>query len=217
MLHAGRDQLVLRFDRAELTIHIVPPGAFIPRLVVPHRLRRPPRTNCAARADRWTDLHPDALIAAHGRARALSPKTTLRRARPGADPAGLREGRGEVEAAARRELPPLLAGRKSGVTCTCTPTGATDATRWMLCCCAAEALGFEYVAITDHSQTSAIARGLDVNRLERQMEAVAAAREARPASPSSMESEVDILPDGSLDFPECGPRAARRGACVIAT
>src|SRR4051794_26608528 len=33
VLHAGPDRLVVRFERAELTIRIVSPGAFIPRLV----------------------------------------------------------------------------------------------------------------------------------------------------------------------------------------
>ena len=68
---------------------------------------------------------------------------------------------------------------------------------------AAEALGYEYVAITDHSQSSAIARGLDVE----------SARAARwiswrprgrriPGIAILQGSEVDILPDGSLDFPD---------------
>ena len=58
------------------------------------------------------------------------------------------------------------------------------------------------MAITDHSQSSAIARGLDGDRLERQMDAVAAARQAHPGIAILHGSEVDILPDGSLDFPD---------------
>ena len=39
-------------------------------------------------------------------------------------------------------------------------------------------------------------------RLERQIDAVAAAREAHPGITVLQGSEVDILPDGSLDFPD---------------
>jgi DNA polymerase (family X) len=67
---------------------------------------------------------------------------------------------------------------------------------------AAEALGYEYVAITDHSHTSVIARGLDLDRLKHQMDAVAAVREKHPAITILQGSEVDILPDGALDFPD---------------
>jgi DNA polymerase (family 10) len=67
---------------------------------------------------------------------------------------------------------------------------------------AAEALGYEYVAITDHSVSSGIARGLDVSRLARQRDAVAALREAHPGIAILHGAEVDILPDGSLDHPD---------------
>jgi len=67
---------------------------------------------------------------------------------------------------------------------------------------AAEALGYEYVAITDHSVSSGIARGLDIARLDRQREAVAALREAHPGIAVLHGAEVDILEDGSLDFPD---------------
>jgi DNA polymerase (family 10) len=67
---------------------------------------------------------------------------------------------------------------------------------------AAEALGYEYVAITDHSVSSGIARGLDVARLERQRDEVAALREAHPRITVLHGAEVDILLDGSLDYPD---------------
>ena len=67
---------------------------------------------------------------------------------------------------------------------------------------AAEALGYEYVAITDHSVSSGIARGLDIARLDRQRDAVAALREAHPGITVFHGAEVDILHDGALDFPD---------------
>ena len=79
---------------------------------------------------------------------------------------------------------------------------------------AAEALGYEYVAITDHSVSSGIARGLDVNRLERQRDALAAVREAHPGITVLHGAEVDILHDGSLDYPG---RRARTLDVVLAS
>ena len=70
---------------------------------------------------------------------------------------------------------------------------------------AAEAheLGLDYWAITDHSRASFQANGLDVRRLEDQLQAVAAVNQSYAAEGSEFRlltgSEVDILKDG-LDF-----------------
>lgn len=63
-------------------------------------------------------------------------------------------------------------------------------------------LGYEYVAITDHSQSSSIANGLDADALLEQQAEVEQVRRAFPAIRVLHGSEVDILPDGSLDFPD---------------
>ena len=66
----------------------------------------------------------------------------------------------------------------------------------------AASLGHEYIAITDHSESSRIANGLTPERLLAQIQQV---RELN-AEIDGMEvlagSEVDILKDGSLDFPD---------------
>jgi DNA polymerase (family 10) len=67
---------------------------------------------------------------------------------------------------------------------------------------AAAALGYEYVAVTDHSRSAVIARGLDVDRLARQRDEVLRLREQYPQMQILHGSEVDILPDGRLDFPD---------------
>jgi DNA polymerase (family X) len=203
VLHAGRDKVVVRFDRAELTIHIVTPDVFVPRLVS--------LTGSSAHvwqvrqraASLGLTLTRDALLDHDGRARAIASEDDLYAALDLAPVAPeLREGEGEVEAAARRELPRLLCHEqiRGDLHMHTDWSDGRDSLETMLL--AAEALGYEYVAITDHSQTSAIARGLDVDRLERQIEAVAAAREKHPTMAILQGSEVDILPDGSLDFPD---------------
>jgi DNA polymerase (family 10) len=68
--------------------------------------------------------------------------------------------------------------------------------------CAARALGYEYVAITDHSPSAAASRVLTRDRVARQAEDVAAVRRRVDGITVLHGVEVDILPDGSLDFPD---------------
>jgi len=66
---------------------------------------------------------------------------------------------------------------------------------------AAEARGFHTIAVTDHSQSSAQAGGLTVERLRAQREAVEEARERFGDRITILHgNEVDILADGSLDY-----------------
>ncbi len=65
---------------------------------------------------------------------------------------------------------------------------------------AARKLGHEYIAITDHSQSAKYARGLEPERLDKQIETLRRLRESGPPwILSGVES--DILPDGALDYP----------------
>ncbi|HVZ94276.1 MAG TPA: PHP domain-containing protein, partial [Phycisphaerales bacterium] len=67
---------------------------------------------------------------------------------------------------------------------------------------AAKARGFHTIAVTDHSKSSAIAGGLSVEKLEQHIEAVHAARKQVKGITILAGSEVDILVDGKLDYPE---------------
>jgi putative hydrolase len=64
---------------------------------------------------------------------------------------------------------------------------------------AAELLGREYLAVTDHSPSLRIANGLSAGRLDEQLEAVARIDARRPDLRILAGIEVDILEDGSLD------------------
>jgi DNA polymerase (family 10) len=62
--------------------------------------------------------------------------------------------------------------------------------------------GYEYVAITDHSQSLKIANGLTPDRLKKQVVAVRKVQEAIGRQITLLAgSEVDIKADGSLDLP----------------
>ncbi len=64
------------------------------------------------------------------------------------------------------------------------------------------ALGYEYVGISDHSRSARYARGLSIESLRQQQMQIDAARLAHPGIRVLKGSEVDILPDGSLDYPD---------------
>jgi len=67
-------------------------------------------------------------------------------------------------------------------------------------------LGCAYWAITDHSKSSFVANGLDPKRLREQLEAVKKMNEQFAEEGNDFRlltgSEVDILADGKLDFPD---------------
>lgn len=66
---------------------------------------------------------------------------------------------------------------------------------------AAEARGYEYVIVSDHSRSLTIAQGLSVERLRQQRAAIRAVQ-ARHRIRILAGTECDILEDGALDFPD---------------
>jgi DNA polymerase (family X) len=92
----------------------------------------------------------------------------------------LRENRGELEAAAAGKLPDLitLPDLRGDLHCHTTASDGTASIEEMAA--AAEDAGFEYLAITDHSASFGFGRHVSPEQLAG--------------------SEVNILPDGSLDY-----------------
>jgi DNA polymerase (family X) len=60
--------------------------------------------------------------------------------------------------------------------------------------------GYHTIAVTDHSHSQAQANGLQPDRLKKHIEAIHIANEATDKITILAGSEVDILPDGSLDY-----------------
>jgi DNA polymerase (family 10) len=116
-------------------------------------------------------------------------------------PPALREGRGEVEAAEKNELPELLElSDLKG--CFHNHTTASDGRNTLEeMAAAADARGWEYLGIADHSKSSFQANGLDEERLEKQVKAI---RELNDSGRFRVHvfagSEVDVLSGGKLDF-----------------
>ncbi len=117
----------------------------------------------------------------------------------------LREGDGEVEAAAKGTLPALVeAGDLLGAVHVHTTDSDGTASLAEMADAAAK-LGWSLLGIADHSQVAAYAHGLDGGRLRAQGDAIAA-HNARGGKPLLLRGlEADILADGALDLPEGVP------------
>jgi DNA polymerase (family X) len=122
-------------------------------------------------------------------------------------PPELREGEGELEAAEAGTLPALITvdGLRGSLHNHSTYSDGAHTLREMAE--AARRMGYGYFAICDHSRSLKIANGLPIERLREQGEKVRALNEAfasdgGPAFRVFHGSEVDILQDGSLDYPD---------------
>ncbi|TMA39158.1 MAG: PHP domain-containing protein, partial [Deltaproteobacteria bacterium] len=116
-------------------------------------------------------------------------------------PPELREDLGELELAAKRELPQLVAQPdiRGFVHCHSTWSDGKATIEEMVR--AAGALGAEFITITDHTRAAHYANGLDVERLRRQWDEIAEVQEKFLSIRILRGSEVDILEDGALDWP----------------
>jgi len=115
-------------------------------------------------------------------------------------PPELRDGAEAVPLARQRRLPALLSDLhiRGDLHMHTTWSDGRDSLTDMVR--AAKAIGYEYVAITDHSQSAASSRKLALEDVQRQRTEVVRAARANPEIEVLHGIEVEILPDGSLDF-----------------
>jgi DNA polymerase (family 10) len=115
-------------------------------------------------------------------------------------PPELRENRGEIEAAERGELPRLVSHadlRGDLHMHTTSSDGRADAETMAG---AARDAGLSYIAITDHSQSLAMANGLDEHRALEQARLVRALSDRLDGITLLAGIECDIRPDGTMDL-----------------
>jgi DNA polymerase (family 10) len=114
----------------------------------------------------------------------------------------LREDLGEIEAAEEGRLPKLVALQDLRGILHCHTTASDGKSSLREMAEAAEAWGAEYLGIADHSVSARYANGLSEAELKRQGAEIdrwnAGSRKLRVLKGA----EVDILPDGSLDYPD---------------
>lgn len=116
-------------------------------------------------------------------------------------PPELREGLNEIEVAAVGDLPELVEPADiRGVFHNHTTASDGRATIEEMAS-AAEALGFDYLGLADHSKASYQANGLNDERVLRMVETIRAFNESGESTTHIFSGiECDILPDGSLDL-----------------
>ncbi len=112
----------------------------------------------------------------------------------------LREDMGEIEAARAGKLPSLLEERNIRGTFHCHTTASDGRATLEEMLAAASALGWEYLGIADHSKIAVYARGLTEERLKEQFREIDKLNERGGACRLFKGTEVDILPDGTLDW-----------------
>jgi len=117
-------------------------------------------------------------------------------------PPELREDAGEIEAAEQKNMPTLIRREdlRGDLHNHTTWSDGVESIESMARYAAL--LGWEYIAITDHSKRLTVANGLDEKRLSEQIEDIDRLNEAGLGIRILKGSEVDILEDGSLDLPD---------------
>jgi DNA polymerase (family X) len=114
----------------------------------------------------------------------------------------LRENRGELEAAASGSLPDLItaADLRGDLHCHTTASDGTASIEEMAL--AAGRAGYEYLAITDHSASFGFGDEVSPDRLRDQIERIRelSGSDAVGGIELVAGSEVNILPDGTLDY-----------------
>lgn len=112
----------------------------------------------------------------------------------------LRENKGEIEAALKNKLPKLVgySDIKGDLQMHTKYSDGADTVEAMAK--AAKDMGYEYIAITDHSKSEHIARGMDEKQLSKYMKEIDKVNKKLKGIRILKGAEVDILKDGSLDY-----------------
>jgi len=116
-------------------------------------------------------------------------------------PPEIREDRGEIEAALKKKLPKLieLADIKGDLQMHSTYSDSSATIAQLVQ--TAEKLGYEYILVTDHSRSAQYAHGLEIERLQKQWTEITRINKKSKVCVLKG-TEVDILKDGRLDYPD---------------
>ncbi|MFH1856645.1 MAG: DNA polymerase/3'-5' exonuclease PolX, partial [Candidatus Omnitrophota bacterium] len=117
-------------------------------------------------------------------------------------PPELREDSGEVEAAQKNELPRLIdySDIKGDLHVHSNKSDGSYSVEQLVE--AAQKRGYEYIAITDHSQGLKVAGGLSVNDAKKHIEYIRKLNQKLKGITLLTGFEIDIKDDGSLDYPD---------------
>jgi DNA polymerase (family 10) len=187
ILHVGQRRVILTVQRTEIDVRVAAPNEYGTVLFSttgsrPHLHAMRARVGHLSLAPREEDLY------VHAGLPFIAPE--------------MRQGTGEIEAAAAGTLPSLISRddiRGDLHMHTIYSDGADSLEAMVAASCS---LGYEYIAITDHSERANASRTLTRRDLSRQRGEIDAMRERYPQITILHGVETDIMPDGSLDFPD---------------
>ena len=114
----------------------------------------------------------------------------------------LREGHDEIERARRGTLPALVTMKDVRGELHAHSTSSDGSHSIEQMATAARDFGYEYIGITDHSQSLKIARGVSVEDLWDQLRFIDKLNSRLAGIRVLKSAEVDILADGTLDYPD---------------
>lgn len=114
----------------------------------------------------------------------------------------LREGIGEIAAAQAGKLPQLVDTTDLRGTFHVHTTYSDGSDTLAAMAAAAQQRGWQYIGIADHSRTAVYANGLKLETVIEQRREIDRLNTANPALRIFAGIESDILPDGSLDYPD---------------
>ncbi len=117
-------------------------------------------------------------------------------------PPELREDRGEIEAAQKKNLPKLIEESEIRGDFHLHSNWSDGSSTIEEVARAAQKRGYEYIVMCDHTKSLKITHGLDEARLFRQMEEIDRLNENIKGFRILKGAEVDILSDGRLDLPD---------------
>jgi len=117
-------------------------------------------------------------------------------------PPELREDRGEIEAAAEGRLPALVTEGDIRGDLHCHTDWSDGAASIEEMALAAMERGYEYLVISDHTQSLGVANGLTPERLKEQRQEIERVDARYPDFRLLQGYELEIKADGTLDFPD---------------
>lgn len=200
VLHRSRWRLYVLLDRVQVGFRLAPPlsaGALLLTLTgsfdhVAALRQRARAHGCQLTSDGLTN---GAVMLAGDSEQAIYGRLGLPFVAP-----ELRAGRDELDAAERGALPGLIerSDIRGDLHMHTSWSDGRDTIEAMVRAC--RDLGYEYMAITDHSPRCVASRTLTLDGVRQQTEEIAALRERYPEIAILHGCEVDIMPDGKLDF-----------------
>jgi DNA polymerase (family 10) len=117
-------------------------------------------------------------------------------------PPEIREAQGEIEAAQKGRIPRLIELKdiKGDLHLHTKATDGSNTIEEMAA--AAKKMGYEYIAITDHTKSTRVAGGLTEKEALAHLKKIDRANKKISGIKVIRGMEVDILPDGKLDYPD---------------